>query len=122
MSKGKNVALWVVTVLLAGLFLMTGYGKFKTDPETLAIYAHWGRSMGFMRFIGACELAGGIGLLVPRLATPASVGLTIIMVGAVFTHLRAGEYVYFPIPLVLIILLAVVGYARRPGRQAPAAA
>ena len=48
---------------------------------------HYAFIATFALFIGACELAGGIGLLIPRLASLAAYGLIIIMCGAVYSHL-----------------------------------
>ncbi len=41
----------------------------------------------FMYFIGAVEVAGGIGLLISRLSSLAASGLALMMVGAVATHI-----------------------------------
>jgi hypothetical protein len=54
-------------------------------------------------------------LLVPRAAFFGAGALAVVMVGAVFTLLRAGEVPQAAVPLVCLGLLALVGYARRPG-------
>ncbi len=54
----------------------------------------------FLRFIGVCEVLGGIGLILPgllhfqpRLTPLAAAGLTIIMIGAVVVTLMIGTVV-----------------------------
>jgi len=82
-----NVALWIVQGLLAALFVFSGGMKLvlpiekMTDPVALPGL--------FLRFIGVCELLGGIGLILPSLLrirpglTPlAAAGLIVIMIGA----------------------------------------
>jgi hypothetical protein len=41
----------------------------------------------FIYFVGACELAGGIGLMIPRLSGVAAIGLLGLMLGATITNL-----------------------------------
>jgi putative oxidoreductase len=60
------------------------------------------------------ELAGGIGLLVPRLAGLAAVGLALLMVGAAVTQafiLHGGALVITPV--VLFVLFVVIAWDRR---------
>ena len=111
--------LWAVQILLALLFLFAGGAKFfmpvdqitKGMPEVFA-------SAGFIHFIGACEVLGALGLVLPGLLrirpglTPlAACGLTIIMIGA--TAVSATQGVAMAIfPLVTGILAAFVAYGR----------
>jgi uncharacterized membrane protein YphA (DoxX/SURF4 family) len=114
LSKGKNIALWVISAVMALMFAGSGIGKMTQNPEMVANFAKWGHGPGFLIFIGAAEAAGGVGLLIPPLCTLAATGLIVIMGGAVFTHLTNNDLSHAPIPMVIVILLAVVGYARRP--------
>lgn len=118
MSKGKKIVLWGVSGLLAAMFLFAGTGKLLLQPvQSRAMFVQYGYAAWFGTFIGACEMLGGIGLLVPRLAALAATGLSIIMVGAFFTHVLHHEYLHSLIPLVLLVVLVAVAYARvREGR------
>lgn len=114
MSKYANVGSWIVQVLLALLFLMMGGQKLMGAEEAAANFARWGYP-GFMIYlIGTFEVLGAIGLLIPRLASLAALGLIVIMLGAVYTHISHGEYSMAPVPLVVLLLLGVVAYLRRP--------
>ena len=113
MSKGKKIALWVVSILLAALFVFAGSMKLLKPNQVRTMFVHYGYGAWFATFIGACETLGGIALLIPRLAALAAAGLCVIMVGAFFTH--AMHHELFPNamgPLVLLILLIFVAYAR----------
>jgi uncharacterized membrane protein YphA (DoxX/SURF4 family) len=113
-SKYTNIASWVFQVLLAALFIMMGAQKLIGEAEVTANFARWGLP-GFMLFvIGAFEVAGGIGLLIPKLAGLAAAGLIGIMVGALFTHLSHGEMDMAPVPVVVMVVLAVIVYLRNP--------
>jgi uncharacterized membrane protein YphA (DoxX/SURF4 family) len=114
MSKFANIGTWIIQVAAAILFIMMGGQKLIGMEEAVANFAKWGYP-GFMVYlIGFFELLGAIGLLIPRFAGLAAVGLIMILMGAAFTHLSHGEYDMAPVPIVLIILLAVVAYVRGP--------
>jgi hypothetical protein len=72
--------------------------------------------------IGAAEVAGAFGLVVPAatgivpVLTPIAAGaLAVLMAGATVTHVRLGEP--FTFPLVLMILSLVVAWLRLRGRR-----
>jgi putative oxidoreductase len=112
MSKGKKIVLWIISILVAAMFMLTGSFKLLKPAEVHAGFVHYGYSAWFGTFIGVCELLGGIGLLVPRLAALAATGLSIIMVGAFFTHVVHHEYSFSVGPLILLSLLVLVIYMR----------
>jgi len=83
----NNKVLWVVQGLLATLFLFAGGAKLVLPAE--AMKGPIELPVAFLRFIGAAELLGAIGLIIPWLTrirpvlTPlAAAGLVIIMIGA----------------------------------------
>lgn len=112
MSKGKTIAMWVVSILLAAMFLFSGGFKLKNLEEAKGMFMHYGYAGWFATFIAVCEALGALGLLIPRLAALAATGLAIIMVGAVFTHLTHNEASHAIVPLVLLLLLIGVAYTR----------
>ena len=114
--------LWVVQVLLALLFLFSGGFKLVVPIETLNSMASPNaiHLPGlFIKFIGVCEVLGGLGLLLPGLLrirpglTPlAAAGLVIIMIGAIVVT-TAGDGFAMAIPaLVSGVLAAFVAYGR----------
>ena len=117
-----NIALWIIQVLLALLFLFAGGTKLVLPIDVLT-------SMGspnqvhlpalFIRFIGVCEVLGALGLLLPgffrkrtELTPLAAAGLVIIMIGAtVLTFIGDGIALAMP-PLIVGLLCAFVAYGR----------
>ena len=84
-ARKSNAALWTVQSLLAALFLFAGAMKFVMPIEAMQQGPIQLPGL-FIRFIGACEIAGALGLLLPgllgikRVLTPiAAVGLACIM-------------------------------------------
>lgn len=112
MSKGKKIALWIVSGLLALAFLFVGSLKLIHLEQAKPMFVQYGYPAWFAILIGTCETLGAIGLLLPRLAALAATGLSIIMVGAFLTHVLHHEYQRSLGPLVLLILLVGVAYAR----------
>lgn len=113
-----HVTLWTVQVLLALLFLFAGGMKLVAPPEMLKGPIEF--PLAFLRFIGVCEFAGGLGLVLPGLLrirtglTPlAAAGLVIIMVGAVAITLIGGMGAGAAVvPFVTGILAASIAYGR----------
>jgi len=118
MSKGQKIAMWVISGLLAALFLFAGLPKLLTPDKIMSewVYARW-----FLTFIGVCETLGAIGLLIPRLAALAAAGLSVIMIGAVYTLVTHHLAKQLPVPIVVFILLMLVIFLRRKEGSAPAA-
>lgn len=118
MSKGQKIALWVVSILLTCLFLFAGLPKLLTPAKILSqwVYAPW-----FLTFIGVCETLGAIGLLIPRLAALAAAGLSVIMLGAIYTLVNHHLYKELPVPIVTLVLLIGVVSMRRKEARAPLA-
>jgi putative oxidoreductase len=112
MSKGKKIALWTVSILLAALFLFAGAPKLLQPAKIGPMFVQYGYAAWFATVIGICEVLGAIGLLVPRVAGLAASGLSIIMVGAVYTLVSHHEGKQAIFPLVTLALLVMVSYTR----------
>ena len=107
-SRSRNIGLWTAQILLAALFLFAGGFKLVASSAQLAqqspIFAP-----AFLKFIGACEVLGALGLVLPgwfgvqrRLTPLAASGLVIIMIGAVVSTVAV-------MPVSMAILPAIVG-------------
>ena len=116
-----NIALWIVQGLLALVFGMTGMMKLTQPKQKLAAQMGYVEdfSQGSVRLIGALELLGAIGLILPAVTgilpvlTPlAALGLVLTMIGAMLTHLRRKEYPMIAVNLVLLLLALFVAYGR----------
>ena len=111
------VGLWTVQVLLAAVFVGAGISKLVLPIEELTRDVDFPEL--FIRFIGVCELLGGLGLVLPGLSrirtwlTPlAAAGLVVIMIGAVVMTLAIGGGVGALFPFAVGLLLVFIGYGR----------
>jgi uncharacterized membrane protein YphA (DoxX/SURF4 family) len=117
-----NVVLWIVAGLLAAAFVAAGAMKLSQTREKLAASGMaWTEdfSAGMIKLIGALEVLGAIGLILPALLHIAPVlvplaatGLALTMIGAGITHLRRGETPMIVVNVVLLVLAAVVAWGR----------
>ncbi len=121
-SQKTAVLLWIIQGLLALVFLFAGGMKFVIPIEEMTKQVPLPGL--FLRFIGAGEVLGAIGLILPGLLrirpglTPlAAAGLAIITVGATVVTLKTGGGATALIPLVVAFLSAFVAYSR--WRMAP---
>lgn len=92
-----GIGLWVGQGALAALFIFAGGFKLVASAEMMS-QGPVVLPVAFLRFIGACEVLGAIGLILPgvfrihRELTPlAAAGLVIIMVGATVLTAASGE-------------------------------
>jgi uncharacterized membrane protein YphA (DoxX/SURF4 family) len=117
-----NVVLWIIAGVLAAAFLASGVMKLTQPRKKLADSGlAWVEdfSDGAVKGIGALEVLGAIGLILPGvldiapvLVPIAATGLAVVMVGAAITHARRREPQAIAINLVLLVLAAVVAWGR----------
>lgn len=118
-----NVALWIVQGLLAVVYLAAGLMKVVRSREQMVASGSfdWAKDMsdGAVKAIGAVEVLGALGLILPELTgiapvlTPiAAVGLVVVQVVAARLHLRLGERKSLPVNVVLLLLAAFVAIRR----------
>jgi putative oxidoreductase len=86
-GRALIVTLWTGQILLAVFFAFTAAPKLLGDPATVASFESIGFGQWFRYLTGACELAGAVGLVIPRLSGVAALGLAGLMVGATATNL-----------------------------------
>lgn len=112
-----NWLLRIVQGLLAIGFLFFGYMKLSANPMMVESFNNiYGYGTGFMYIVGAIEVLSAIGLLVgywKKHLLPIFSGILIlVMLGAVFTHIKAGQsFSVAMTPFILLILSAFVFFS-----------
>lgn len=114
--KGLGIGVWVAQVILALAFAGAGAGKLVNS----AVFAErMGVAGGLVRFIGICELAGALGVVLPAATritpwlTPlAALLLAVVMLLATGYHIMRGETGPLGVVLVLGALAMFVAGAR----------
>jgi hypothetical protein len=118
-SRKLRALLWTLQGLLALIFVMTGGMKLLMPSELLE--AQSPLPVIVVRFVGLCELAGALGLILPSLLrirptlTPfAAAGLVVLMICATILTpiLISPDPVMMAVPATVGAVAAFVGYAR----------
>ncbi len=117
-----SAVVWVVTGLLAAIFLFAGAAKLSRTRERLHA-----DGLTFVedlddvaiRTIGIIEVVGALGLVLPGLTSIATglvplsaLGLAAVMVLAMALHVRRNEYSRLGTNLVLLALAMFVAFGR----------
>jgi putative oxidoreductase len=111
-GRAATIALWVLRLGLAAMFAGAGLAKLAGDAAMVEMFTDIGAGQGLRYVVGTCELAGAVGLLVPRLAGIAACGLVGLMIGATITNVFVLE-VTPALTLTFLAAAAVVAWFRR---------
>ncbi|MFK8022816.1 MAG: DoxX family protein [Ilumatobacter sp.] len=106
-----NIALWIIAGLLAASFVAAGAMKLTSSKDDLLPKMPWVAdfSESQVRGIGAAEVLGGIGLVLPPLVDVApilspiaAIGLVLTMAGAAVVHIRRGDGFGAAVPAIVL--------------------
>ena len=112
-GKARVITLWILSGLLVLFFLGSGGAKLAGAAAMVEMFDKIGRGQWFRYFTGLLEVAGGIGLLIPRYAFYAAGLLAVVMVGAIIAHLTVlGTSP--AVPVVLLVLSGIIVWLRKP--------
>ena len=120
-SKVLHITLWIAQVLLAAMFLMSGFMKVAQPIDQLSKMLPWAAQVPetLVRFIGVAEILGAVGLILPSLLriqpklTPiAAIGLGLVMLFAIAFHVSRGETPVIGMNFVLIAIAAFIAWGR----------
>ena len=106
MDKIQKVGLWIVMGLTTFAFVAAGSMKVMGVEMLHASFLAMGLPAWFGYFIGAAEVAGGIGVWVRKVSAWAAAGLAIIMGGAIYFHAVVDGS--SPVPAVVLGVFAVI--------------
>ncbi|MGR4863128.1 DoxX family protein [Caulobacter sp. LARHSG274] len=116
-----RIALWVAQGLLFVPFVMFGLMKLSKPIADLSMMMPWTGQLpvAFVRFIGAVDVAGGLGVLLPavtrirpELGIWAARGIIALQVLAIVFHGSRGEFMMLPLNFVLLTLAIFVLWGR----------
>ena len=112
-GKGRLITLWSLSGFVALAFVFVGGGKLAGTAAMVELFDKVGVGQWFRYLTGLLEVAGGIGLLIPRYAFYAAVLLGIVMIGAIITHVAV--FGGSPAPAAsLFDLSGIIAWLRKP--------
>ena len=114
-SKYPMKIVWAgraATIITALPFVPSAIMKLTVNPKVLEGMSHFGLPESLILPLGILELLCVVAYLIPMTTVLGAILLTGYVGGAILTHLRVGETVYFQIALGLLIWLGP--YLREP--------
>ncbi|MEU6377918.1 DoxX family protein [Streptomyces sp. NPDC046909] len=113
-GRRARIALRTLQVVLALFYAFaSALPKLIAHPSASEGFAEMGWGNAGMYTIGALELAGAVALLIPVLQSVAAMALSALMVGAFVVQLSYFDGENAATPLILIVPLALIAWARR---------
>jgi putative oxidoreductase len=106
-TRRRTALLWSAQILLAVFFVIAAAPKLSGQHSAVHSFAQIGVGQWLRYLVGTAELAGAIGLLIPRLAGLAAAGLAVDMFGATIVNIAVvpSAAVALTIPLCLAFAL-----------------
>jgi len=112
-----SIPIIIIQVVLGLLFLSIGSMTVAGGKMFVENFRRFGYPQWFRVVTGSLEVLGGLGLLIgiwlPWLAAFASAGLTLVMLGAVFTQVRTRESwqkIVFPLVVGALVVVVAASY------------
>jgi len=117
-----NIPLWILQVVVALAFLVTGYSHSVGYERSIANpRLVWMQALpvNFVRALGVLAIAGAFGLILPALTgiaplvTPlAALMLAVLMACAIAFHLTRREFPHMAFNAILGVLVTAIAYGR----------
>lgn len=111
-EKANRIIYWVLTALIAFVFIGSAIGKLTANEEALKMATNFGLDAKTFSIIGVVELICVLLFIIPRTGVIGTLLLAAYMGGAIATHLEHGESVIAPSVIQAFIFL--VAFFRFP--------
>lgn len=112
-SGRRRYAVTLVTLLLSLILLAAGSVKLLRLQLEIDAFNHFDIPLYLLPVAGLAEVAAAILLVIPRLAALGGVIGAGVMVVAIAAHLHVGELPQAIVPLTVLSLCVLAGWARR---------
>jgi uncharacterized membrane protein YphA (DoxX/SURF4 family) len=113
-SRGRKVAYWAVTLLLAFSITLSGIGQLMRMGGNIDLVTDIGFPLYVTNILGAWKLLGVIAIVLPglpRLKEWAYSGIFFLMTGAALSHVFANDYGDYGFHVILPLFYAALGVA-----------
>ena len=111
---GKEVLIWIPTIVPVAMFLIAGLRKFPESGGWSQMFRAFGYPVWFRMLIGVVETAAALLLVVPRTAAYGAATIVVTMIGAIVTILAGANSSLATIttPGICLVLALIVCAAR----------
>ena len=111
-EKTKRIIYWVLTALVAFVFLVSAAGKFTANEEAVKMAAGFGLDAKTYTMLGVVELLSVILFIIPRTGIVGTLLLAAYMGGAIASHLE--HEVSIVAPCIVQAFMLLVSFYRFP--------
>jgi putative oxidoreductase len=120
-GRAASISAWALQIVLAIAIIPGGVLKLVGDSAMVDLFADIGAGQWLRFLVGACEVAGGVGLLIPRVRALAALGLLLLLIGATITNVFVIDASPVLSTVLAIVALAIVLLRRHelPMRSGP---
>ena len=84
----KTIIFWLLLIAFVMPTYYFGYTKLIGQKEKTDSFTRWGYSIAFMRLLGLIEIVAATFLFFSTTRYPGMIIIGIILIGAVYTHLK----------------------------------
>lgn len=95
-EKYKKIISWVLTGLVAFVFIGSAIGKFTANAEALKMAESFGLNAQTYTMLGIVEIIAIILFIIPRTSIVGTLLLVAYLGGAIATHLEHGQSILAP--------------------------
>ena len=106
----KSISLWVCILIFVLPSLFFGFQKVIQNKEISDNFKRWGYPKIFMILLGSIEIATAIGLFFTQTRQICIYIYGLILLGAIFTHLKAKETKELIAPICVLGLLIAIHF------------
>jgi hypothetical protein len=92
----NKIIYWVLTALVAFVFIGSAIGKFTANAEALKMGASFGLNAQAFTILGVIEIVSVVLFIIPRTGVLGTLLLAAYLGGAIATHLEHGQSVVSP--------------------------
>ncbi|MBG9945617.1 DoxX family protein [Brevibacillus formosus] len=118
--RGKMMAYWSVTLLLAVAIMLSGIGQLMQFGGNIELVTNLGYPLYILTILGIWKVLGAIALIIPgfpRLKEWVHAGIFFLMTGAALSHALANDYGAYGFYIILPLSYAalnIASWALRP--------
>lgn len=119
LRQARRAGAWLVGIYLGWTYLQQGLIKFDPAGFWTEAFEAWGYPTWLRQLVGVIEVVGGVGLVLPWIASYSALGLIVVMLGAWGTLARGAHWADLVWPTAYLVALAWIAWewwASRPRR------
>lgn len=113
----SNVAVWILSCVLAAGFVWFGGIKLLSTPAMVHEFVEIGAGQWLRYVTGVLEFSAAIGVLIPRIRLLAALQLAAVMTGATIVNIAVLRVGTWRLTVTLLIMALVLAWLCRNGRS-----